>query len=35
VRLAIHDGRIAFGSLAGPGFASGAMPDFGAMAAID
>jgi L-alanine-DL-glutamate epimerase-like enolase superfamily enzyme len=35
VRLAIHDGRIALGSLAGPGFASGAMPDFGAMAAID
>ena len=34
VRLAIHGGRIALGSLAGPGFASGAMPDFAAMTAI-
>ena len=31
VRLAIQDGRIALGSLAGVGYASGAMPDFGAM----
>ena len=31
VRLKIEGGRIALGSLAGPGFASGAMPDFGAM----
>ena len=28
VRLSIRDGRIALGSLAAPGFASGAMPDF-------
>ena len=34
VRLAIRDGRIALGSLAGPGFASGAMPDFSRMTAI-
>ena len=31
VRLAIRDGRIALGSLACAGFASGALPDFGAM----
>ena len=31
VRLSIRDGRIALGSLAGTGFASGAMPDFGQM----
>jgi hypothetical protein len=31
VRLRIEDGVIALGSLATPGFASGAMPDFGAM----
>ncbi|MFC5499098.1 enolase C-terminal domain-like protein [Caenimonas terrae] len=31
VRLAIRAGRIALGSLAGPGFASGAMPDFAQM----
>ena len=31
VRLAIRDGRIALGSLAATGYASGAMPDFGAM----
>ena len=31
VRLAIRDGRIAVGSLAAPGFASGAMPDFSRM----
>jgi L-alanine-DL-glutamate epimerase-like enolase superfamily enzyme len=34
VRLSIRDGRIALGSLAGPGFASGAMPDFGRMTAV-
>ena len=34
VRLSITDGRIALGSLAAPGFASAAMPDFGAMTAI-
>jgi hypothetical protein len=34
VRLAIHAGRIALGSLAGPGFASGAMPDFSRMTAF-
>lgn len=34
VRLSIRQGRIALGSLAVTGFASGAMPDFGAMAAI-
>lgn len=31
VRLGIHEGRIALGSLACPGFASAAMPDFAAM----
>lgn len=31
VRLKIRDGRIALGSLAVAGFASGALPDFGAM----
>jgi hypothetical protein len=31
VRLRIEDGRIALGSLAAPGFASAAMPDFSAM----
>lgn len=31
VRLKIRGGRIALGSLAVPGFASGSMPDFGAM----
>ena len=34
VRLSITHGRIALGSLAAPGFASAAMPDFGAMTAI-
>ncbi len=34
VRLKISGGRIAVGSLAGAGFASGAMPDFGAMSAL-
>lgn len=34
VRLRIEDGRIALGSLACPGFASGAMPDFSAMKQI-
>lgn len=34
VRLAIRDGRIALGSLAAPGFASGALPDFAAMQAL-
>ena len=34
VRLSIRDGRIALGSLASPGFASAAMPDFSAMTAI-
>jgi len=34
VHLKIRDGRIAIGSLACAGFASGAMPDFGAMQAI-
>ncbi len=34
VRLKIRDGRIALGSLAQPGFASAAMPDFDAMSAI-
>jgi L-alanine-DL-glutamate epimerase-like enolase superfamily enzyme len=32
VRLRIRDGELAIGSLETPGFASGAMPDFGAMA---
>jgi L-alanine-DL-glutamate epimerase-like enolase superfamily enzyme len=31
VRLRIHEGEIALGSLSVPGFASGALPDFGAM----
>jgi hypothetical protein len=31
VRLKIRDGRIALSSLACPGFASAAMPDFSAM----
>jgi hypothetical protein len=31
VRLRIRDGEIALGSLAAPGFASGALPDFAAM----
>lgn len=31
VRLRIRDGEIAIASLAGPGFASGALPDFAAM----
>ena len=31
VRLRVRDGRIALGSLAAPGFASAAMPDFSAM----
>jgi hypothetical protein len=34
VRLRIRDGEIALGSLDCVGFASGAMPDFGAMAAL-
>ncbi|MBI5275378.1 MAG: mandelate racemase [Burkholderiales bacterium] len=34
VRLKIEDGKIALGSLDGVGFASGAMPDFGAMAPL-
>jgi hypothetical protein len=34
VRLKIRDGRIALGSLACGGYASGAMPEFGAMARI-
>jgi hypothetical protein len=34
VRLRIADGRIALGSLQCAGFASGAMPDFGAMTAL-
>lgn len=34
VRLKISNGRIDIGSLAGPGFASGAMPDFGVMTAL-
>src|SRR5688572_24833504 len=34
VRLRIREGRIALASLAQPGFASGALPDFGAMRAI-
>jgi hypothetical protein len=34
VRLRIRDGEIAIGSLAAPGFASGTLPDFGAMRAI-
>ena len=34
VRLAIRGGRVALASLDGPGFASGALPDFGAMAAL-
>ena len=34
VRLKIRGGRIDVGSLGGVGFASGAMPDFGAMAAF-
>ena len=34
VRLSIFGGRIALGSLATPGFASAAMPDFNAMTAI-
>jgi hypothetical protein len=34
VRLRVEQGRIAIASLHGAGFASGAMPDFGAMAAL-
>ena len=34
VRLAIRGGRIALGSLSGPGFASAALPDFTAMRAM-
>ncbi|WP_332813128.1 enolase C-terminal domain-like protein [Ramlibacter sp.] len=34
VRLRIRDGRVALGSLAGIGYASSAMPDFGAMQAL-
>ena len=34
VRLSIRKGRIALASLGMPGYASGAMPDFGGMAAI-
>jgi hypothetical protein len=34
VRLRIRDGEIALASLDGPGFASGAMPDFGSMASL-
>ena len=34
VRLRIRDGRIALASLGGPGFASGAMPDWASMAAL-
>jgi hypothetical protein len=34
VRLTIHAGRIALGSLAGPGFASGPMPQFSRMTAF-
>jgi hypothetical protein len=34
VRLRIEGGKIALGSLDGVGFASGAMPDFGAMTAV-
>jgi hypothetical protein len=34
VRLKIRDGRIALGSLQCSGYASGAMPDFGAMTPI-
>lgn len=34
VRLKIRDGRLAISSLAAPGFASGALPDFGAMRVI-
>lgn len=34
VRLRIADGRIALGSLDQPGFASGALPDFGALSAV-
>ncbi len=34
VRLAIRGGRLALASLDRPGFASGALPDFGAMAAL-
>jgi len=34
VRLRLKDGRLALGSLAAPGFASGAMPDFDAMAPL-
>jgi hypothetical protein len=34
VRLAIRGGRIACGSLRCTGYASGAMPDFGAMAPL-
>lgn len=34
VRLRIRDGEIALASLAAPGFASGAMPDFAAMRAL-
>jgi hypothetical protein len=35
VRLKIREGRIALGSLACAGYASGAMPDFGGMARIE
>jgi hypothetical protein len=34
VRLKIRDGRLAIASLAAPGFASGALPDFAAMRAL-
>jgi hypothetical protein len=34
VRLKIREGRIALGSLDCPGFASAAMPEFGAMQAL-
>lgn len=34
VRLRIRDGKLQVGSLAAPGFASGALPDFGAMQAF-
>jgi hypothetical protein len=34
VRLSIREGRIALGSLAAPGYASGAMPDFDEMAPL-
>jgi len=34
VRLRLREGRLAIGSLAAPGFASAAMPDFDAMAPL-